>query len=60
MGVANLDTRTFLRDFVNLLEPGHPVYRILRDGLGRLNYSVKEESFSEANFFAVAKDRPVP
>ena len=60
MGVANLDTRTFLRDFVNLLEPDYPVYRILRDGLYRLNYSVKEESFSEANLFAVATGRFVP
>ncbi len=60
MGIANLDTRTFLRDFVNLLEPDYPVYRILRDGLDRLVYSVKEESFSEANFFAVAKGRFVP
>lgn len=60
LGVANLDTRTFLKDFVDLLEPGYRIYRILRDGLDAVRYSAKEELFYEANFYAVATDRPVP
>ena len=60
LGAANLDTRTFLKDFVTLLEPRYRVYRILRDGLDPITYSAKEESFAEANFYAVAVGLPVP
>jgi FkbM family methyltransferase len=60
LGAANLDTRTFLKDFVTLLGSRYRIFRILRDGLHLLTYSAKEESFSEANFYAVATGRPVP
>ena len=59
-GAANLDSRIFLKDFFQLLGPGYRICRILRDGLDPITYSAKEESFSEANFFAVANDRPIP
>ena len=59
-GAANLDSRTFLKDFYELLQPGYRICRVLRDGLDPFTYSAKEESFSEANFYAVAKDRPLP
>ena len=54
-GGANLDSRTFLRDFVDLLTPTHRLYRMLSDGLEPLAYSEAEEIFVTANFFAVQR-----
>jgi FkbM family methyltransferase len=51
-GGANLDTRTFLRDFVRLLEPQFRLFRVLRDGLSPLRYSEREEIFVTSNYYA--------
>jgi FkbM family methyltransferase len=54
-GGANLDTRTFLRDFVRLLEPEFQLFRVLRDGLGLLLYSEREEIFVTSNYYAARR-----
>ena len=51
-GGANIDSRTFLRDFVRLLEPQYRLSRVLVDGLEPLAYSEREEIFVTANFWA--------
>jgi FkbM family methyltransferase len=54
-GGANIDSRTFVRDFVNLLGPTHDVSRLLADGLESLAYSEREEIFITANFLAIPR-----
>jgi FkbM family methyltransferase len=51
-GGANLDTRTHLRDFVQLLEPEFKIFRVLRDSLTPLAYSEREEIFVTSNYYA--------
>jgi FkbM family methyltransferase len=51
-GGANLDTRTHLRDFVQLLEPEFKIFRVLRDSLAPLAYSEREEIFVTSNYYA--------
>jgi FkbM family methyltransferase len=51
-GGANIDSRTFLRDFVRLLEPRYALSRLLVNGLESLAYSEAEEIFMTANFLA--------
>lgn len=51
-GGANIDSRTFLRDFITLLGPTHKVSRLLADGLEPVKYSEREEVFITANFLA--------
>ncbi len=51
-GGANIDSRTFLRDFINLLGPSHDIFRLLVDGLEKVIYSEREEVFITANYLA--------
>jgi FkbM family methyltransferase len=54
-GGANIDSRTFLRDFVSLLGSTHDLARLLADGLEPLAYSEREEIFITANFLATPR-----
>jgi FkbM family methyltransferase len=51
-GGCNIDSRTYLRDFVRLLEPRYRISRMLADGLQPLTYSERDEVFVTSNFFA--------
>ena len=51
-GGANIDSRTYLRDFVALLTPRYRISRIVAGGLESLQYSEREEIFVTANFLA--------
>lgn len=54
-GGANIDSRTYLRDFVRLLEGGFDIFRLLKDGQIPLNYRERDEVFVTTNFFADRK-----
>jgi FkbM family methyltransferase len=58
-GGCNIDSRSFLRDFVRLLEPTHRLHRMLSDGLEPVDYSERDEVFITSNFLAEAR-RPTP
>lgn len=51
-GGCNIDSRTFLRDFVRLLEPDYRIYRMLTDGLAPLDWTERDEVFVTSNFLA--------
>ena len=51
-GGGNIDSRTFLRDFVRLLEPRYRISRVLTDGLEPVDYSERDEVFLTTNFLA--------
>lgn len=56
-GGANLDSRTYFRDFWNLLNGSYNIYRILKDGLVQINqYNECLDIFTCTNYFAVLKD----
>lgn len=55
-GGCNIDSRTFLRDFVRLLEPNYRIWRMLGDGLQPLNYSERDEIFITSNFLAELRE----
>jgi FkbM family methyltransferase len=59
-GGANIDSRTFLRDFLSLLGPTHDLSRLLADGLEPLAYSEREEIFITANFLAIPRSSRFP
>jgi len=53
-GGSNVDSRTFLHDFVDLLSPGYRLYRILKDGLALIEpYNERNEIFLYSNYLAV-------
>lgn len=53
-GGANLDSRTYFRDFWNLLTPQYSIYRILKDGLMPISqYHECLDIFSCTNYLAV-------
>ena len=55
-GGTNVDSRTFLHDFVDVLSPNYKLYRILKDGLGPMeSYSERFEIFQYSNYLAVSK-----
>ena len=55
-GGCNLDSRTFIRDFWNILSKDFIMYRILRDGLVKIKqYYETIEIFSCTNFFFARK-----
>lgn len=55
-GTCNIDSRTFFRDFWNLLSPKYNLYRLLKDGLQPiLFYSEFEEVFATINYYAELK-----
>lgn len=52
-GGANLDSRTNLRDFYELLVPrGYNIYRITQGGLKRLEYNPRNENYVYQNLLA--------
>lgn len=55
-GGANLDSRTYFRDFWNLLHEKYTLYRILKDGLLPIvQYEECLDIFTCTNYFAVLK-----
>lgn len=51
-GGTNIDSRTYLRDFVDLLGADFVIYRLLADGVELLHYSEREEIFVTTNYLA--------
>ncbi|MBQ7577010.1 MAG: FkbM family methyltransferase [Synergistaceae bacterium] len=55
-GGCNIDSRTFIRDFWNLLHKDFTMYRIMKDGLIEINqYDERLEIFTCTNFFFAKK-----
>jgi FkbM family methyltransferase len=55
-GGANLDSKTFFRDFYFLLQPQYEIYRIVKDGLRPIaQYSERNEIFVYSNYLAVSR-----
>lgn len=55
-GGCNIDTRTYFKDFWNLLSPSFNIYRITPHGSDLIsNYDENHESFLTTNFLAVNK-----
>jgi len=55
-GGANMDSRTFFRDFWNLLHKDFEVFRILQDGLKRIDcYEEQLECFVTTNWLFVKR-----
>ena len=56
-GGCNIDSRTFLRDFWNLLHENFRMYRILKDGFKEiLQYDERLETFVTTNYVFVLKE----
>ena len=56
-GGCNIDSRTFFRDFWNLLHEEYDVYRILKNGLWKIQrYSERLECFTTTNYLFVRKE----
>ena len=57
-GGANVDSRTFLRDFFELLSPRYAISRIVQDGLVSVDpYSEEHEIFVTVNYAAILRSR---
>ena len=55
-GGCNLDSRTFIRDFWNMLHEKYIMYRIMRNGLLEIKkYYERIEQFTTTNFFFVKR-----
>jgi len=55
-GTCNIDSRTFLRDFWNLLSPDYNIYRVLKNGLQPITYYTEyDEVFITTNYYAELK-----
>ena len=60
-GGTNIDSRTYFRDFWELLTPKYRLYRILKDGFAKIDkYSELEEVFLMTNFLAVSTEIAPP
>jgi len=56
-GGCNIDSRTYFRDFFDLLNPQYDVYRLLRNGLFPIrSYHETQEVFTTTNFIAILRD----
>lgn len=56
-GGCNIDSRTYFKDFWNLLHKDYDVYRILKNGFWKIsNYTEKLECFSSTNFLFLQKN----
>jgi FkbM family methyltransferase len=57
-GAANLQSRTFFRDFYEMLVPNYDLYRVVRDGLHPIcRYDERLESFRRAtNYVALRRE----
>ena len=54
-GGSNIDSRTYFRDFWELLSSKYRLYRILKDGFAKIErYSELDEVFVMTNFLAVS------
>ena len=55
-GGTNIDSRTFLRDFYDLLEPRYSLHRVVANGLQPLGaYRETYEVFTTTNFIAIRR-----
>ncbi len=54
-GGANVDSRTFLKDFFILLSESYQIHRIVRDGLTPVAYEERTEVFTTTNYLAVRR-----
>jgi FkbM family methyltransferase len=55
-GGANIDSRTFFRDFWEILSPRYDIYRVLKHGLYRIEgYHERLELFSCTNYLALKR-----
>lgn len=60
-GGTDVDSKTFLHDFFQLLHPKFLLFRIVRDGVVSLDYyNEKLEIFLYSNFLAVSRDLNLP
>lgn len=56
-GGSNIDSKTYFRDFYNLLEKQYKIYRILSNGLIEITkYDERNEIFTTANYLCILKD----
>lgn len=56
-GGCNIDSRTFFQDFYYLLKDNYHIYRIVRDGLFKIeNYKEMYEAFITTNYIAERKN----
>jgi FkbM family methyltransferase len=58
-GLASIESRTFLKDFVRLLT-NYTIYRILPNGLARVDYNEYCELFLTTNYLAVHREQRNP
>lgn len=57
-GGTNIDSKVFLRDFLNILSPHYKLFRLVTDGVHPLLYTETMEIFTYSNFFAeLASDK---
>lgn len=55
-GGTNIDSRTFFKDFYDLLKDNFVIYRVLQNGLSEITmYSELDEIFTTVNYFAKLK-----
>ena len=56
-GGANLDSHTSLKDIYTVLQPaGFDIYKIMKNGLEKREYSGRIDNFQYANFVALSRD----
>lgn len=54
-GPPNIDSRTYLRDIILLLQEQYDCYRVLNGGLFKFEYKETDEIFLPINYFAMRK-----
>lgn len=55
-GGCNIDSRTYFRDFFNLLHSNYKIYRVLKNGIRELPaYDVSLEIFTTVNYLAIKR-----
>ena len=56
-GGTNVDSKTFLHDFVDVLSPNYKIFRILKDGLVSMEpYNERNEIFLYSNYLAISQN----
>ena len=56
-GGTNIDSKVFLRDFVNILSPNYRLYRLVTDGVYPVTYGETMEIFTYTNYFAELREK---
>ena len=57
-GGCNIDSRTYFQDFWYLLNKNYDIYRLLKNGLKKINkYEEEQERFLTSTFLSVLKNR---